>query len=160
MLPVVVIVSFMVYSLILLLRAIQSTPSWAIGASPEQYQRTRVELGLDQPGYLQYLTWLQRLLSGDLGRSVVNKQPVIDAIVAGAPVTLQLSLMGMVLSILVSLPLGTLAAVHRDSSVDAAASLLALVGVCVPFFWLGLLLILLFSVGLHWLPACGLRAVL
>ena len=155
MLPVVVIVSVLVYSLILLL---PGDPVYAIlgdGASPEQYQRTRVELGLDQPGYLQYLSWLRRLLSGDLGRSVVNKQPVVEAIAAGAPVTLQLSLMGMLLSILVSLPLGTLAAVHRDSSIDAAASLMALIGVCIPFFWLGLLLILLFSVALHWLPAGG-----
>src|SRR5438874_2560776 len=77
------------------------------------------------------------------------------AIAAGAPVTLQLSLMGMILSIIVSVPLGTLAAARRDSSIDAVASLLALVGVCVPFFWMGLLLILLFSVGLHWLPAGG-----
>ncbi|MBA5941944.1 MAG: ABC transporter permease [Methanophagales archaeon] len=115
----------------------------------------RTELGLDQPVYIQYLRWLSNVLQGDLGYSFRTDRPVLDEILARLPATIQLALAGMLASLLISIPVGIISATRQYSAVDNVSMFGALLGVSMPNFWLGLLLILFFSVYLGWLPVFG-----
>lgn len=115
----------------------------------------RTELGLDQPVYIQYLRWLSNVLQGDLGYSFRTDRPVLDEILARLPATIQLALAGMLVSLLISIPVGIISATRQYSAVDNVSMFGALLGVSMPNFWLGLLLILFFSVYLGWLPVFG-----
>jgi len=121
-------------------------------ATAEDVARLRLELGLDRPLPVQYLSFVSRALRGDLGTSLRSGQPVAREIGdrIGATATLTLAAMGI--AILVGVLLGTLAAIQRSSAVDALIMMIALVGISMPTFWSGLLLILLFSLTLGWFP--------
>lgn len=121
-------------------------------ATAEDVARLRLELGLDRPLPVQYLSFLSRALRGDLGTSLRSGQPVAREIGdrVGATATLTLAAMGI--AILVGVLLGTLAAIQRSPAVDALIMMIALVGISMPTFWSGLLLILLFSLTLGWFP--------
>lgn len=125
------------------------------GMSPEAIQRIRVELGLDQPLHRQYLSFLGRIGRGDLGRSIFSNQPVGTMIRGQLGSTLQLTVAGIVTAILIGVPLGIIAAVRHNSWVDTVSMSVALLGVSMPSFWLGLLLIFLFAVKLNWVPVVG-----
>lgn len=125
------------------------------GMTPEAVQRIRVQLGLDQPLYVQYFQFLGRTLRGDLGRSIFNNQPVSAMIGGQVGSTLQLTLAGIATAILIGVPLGIVAAVRHNSWLDTASMSVALLGVSMPSFWLGLLLIFLFAVKLNWVPVVG-----
>jgi peptide/nickel transport system permease protein len=124
-------------------------------ATPQVEQMLRHQLGLDRPLYVQYGLWLDHALHGDFGFSFHSNAPVASEIVARLPVTIELTLVTMVLSVVIAVPLGTLAALRRNTRLDAAISSLGTLGLAMPAFWLGILLILLFAVRLHWLPASG-----
>lgn len=124
-------------------------------ASPAAVAAIRTELGLDRPLPMQYLRWLGRLMQGDLGRSIRTHQPVIEAIVSRLPVTLELSLLSLLVALVIGLPAGVLAAIRRNSLLDIASTALALMGVSLPNFFLGILMILLFSLWLGVLPPSG-----
>jgi peptide/nickel transport system permease protein len=115
----------------------------------------RAKLGFDRPLPLQYLEWLGRALRGDLGRSLRTNQPVTQAIVDRLPVTLELMIAALIVSLLIAVPMGILSAVKRNSGVDLAGTLFALVGFSMPGFWLGLILIYVFALVLRWLPPSG-----
>lgn len=115
----------------------------------------RAELGLDQPLPIQYLRWVTNVLRGDLGRSIRTNQPVTEAIVSRLPVTIELSVLSLLLSLIIGLPTGIVAATRRNSSVDLASTGLALVGISLPSFFLGILLILVFALWLRWVPPSG-----
>jgi nickel transport system permease protein len=115
----------------------------------------RQQLGLDRPLPLQYLDWLAGAVRLDLGTSWATQRPVLTDILQAIPATLQLAGAAMALVLLAGLPLGLLAALHRDRWPDHLTRALALLGVSLPNFWLGFLLVLLFSVQLGWLPAMG-----
>jgi peptide/nickel transport system permease protein len=126
----------------------------------EDVDRIRHNLGLDAPLPLQYLTWLTGLLHGDLGRSLTDGQPVLDHILERLPNTLELTLTAVVLAVLIAIPLGVAGALRRGSAIDHVTTGLSVTGVAVPTFWLGLLMILVFSVSFHawglpWLPSGG-----
>ncbi len=125
------------------------------GARPEAVARLREQLGLDLPLHEQYLRYLNDLLHGDLGRSLFTHRPVTEIIAQSAPSTLELAFAAMALAIILGLTLGILAAVYQDSWIDNAAMSLAVIGVSMPSFWLALLLIFAFSLGLEWLPSGG-----
>jgi peptide/nickel transport system permease protein len=112
----------------------------------------RHELGLDQPLYLQYVSWVGRLAQGDLGRSVRTHQPVVEDVGRRIRPSLELAALAMVISILVALPVGIVSATHRNSLVDRMGTTFALFGICMPNFLIALLLIFVFGVVLHWLP--------
>jgi peptide/nickel transport system permease protein len=121
----------------------------------EQAQALRHSLGLDKPLAAQYLSFLGDAMRGDFGTSFRYDQPALSLVLERLPATLELSLGALLLSILVALPLGIAAAVRRGSYIDWLASLLAVAGQSTPIFLLGLLLILIFAVNLHWLPSSG-----
>jgi len=123
--------------------------------TPEELEAIRVRLGLDQPIWMQYLFYVERLAHGDLGRSIVGDQPVIDILLTRFPATLALTVASLAIAVVVGMSLGFLAAYRRGTWVDAGAMILAIVGVSMPHFWLGLLLLFLFAITLQWLPVAG-----
>ncbi len=122
---------------------------------PAVLELLRAKYHLNDPLPLQYLAWLVNALHGDLGISLRTNQPVLALIVEKLPVTLQLAIMAMTFALLIGIPLGVLAAVKRNTLIDYIVSLIALAGLSVPNFWLGIMLILVVSVKLGWLPASG-----
>lgn len=125
------------------------------GLSTETIARIRVEEGLDAPLYVQYLKWLNHVLHGDLGRSLVTGKPVSSEFLARFPATLKLALASMIVALLIAIPVGIISATKQYSVVDNASMVGALIGVSMPNFWLGLLLMLLFALYLGLLPVCG-----
>jgi len=123
--------------------------------SPEVVEAYRIRMGFDQPIYVQYLRWLNNMLHGDFGYSYMSEKPVADAVINSFKATLKLSFVSMVISILVSLPLGILAAIKHNTIIDDLCRLGALIGVSIPNFWQAFLLIMLFSIYLDWLPVAG-----
>lgn len=122
---------------------------------PQVLAAIRAELGLDRPLHEQYLIWMGKVLSGDFGFSWRIRVPVGELILAKLPVTFQLASMAFVIALLIGVPLGILSAVRRDTPADWAANGAALFGISTPNFWLGIMMILLFSVELGWLPPSG-----
>jgi peptide/nickel transport system permease protein len=124
-------------------------------SDPATIARLRQDLGFDRPAHAQYLDWLGRLVRGDWGRSFRTGQPVLGAIGARLPVTLELTVLSLGLAIGLALALGILAAVRRHTRVDFAVSLLTALGSAMPNFWIAILLILLFALQLRLLPSSG-----
>src|SRR6185503_10792031 len=122
---------------------------------PAVLEQIRREYRLDQPIYIQYLYWIGGVLSGNLGESMRLKEPVLTLITQKFPVTLQLALMAIVISLSIGVTAGVVSAVKKNTPVDYAVNLVALWGISTPNFWLGIMLIFLFAVYLGWLPASG-----
>ena len=154
--PVVVGVSAVVFSIVHLL---PGDPVLAIlsgaNATPEQERELRAQLRLEDPLALQYVRFIARAVVGDLGRSIFTRRPVSEEIAEQLPSTLELAATAIGIAVVVGLTLGLLAAVWHNTWIDRAAMLVALGGVSMPSFWLGLLLIFVFSLQLGWLPATG-----
>jgi len=124
-------------------------------ATPEMIANLRQQLGLDQPFYVQFANYFADAVRGDLGRSMINSDPVLPKILTHFPATLALTLASTAVSVVVGVLLGVLSAVHRNGWIDIAARLVGLFGISMPTFWSGILLILIFSVSLGWFPAMG-----
>jgi ABC-type dipeptide/oligopeptide/nickel transport system permease component len=131
----------------------------ALYMSPEgtraDYEVLRAALGFDRPLPEQYGQFLWRAVHGDFGRSLRHRQPTLPLVLQRFPATLTLALAAMALAVLLALPLGILSAVRRNSLLDSGSMMVALAGQCMPTFWLGILLILVFAVNLRWLPVYG-----
>jgi len=115
----------------------------------------RRQLGLDRPIHVQYAHWMWRLLQGDLGRSIRNGEPVVESVGRRLRPSLELALLAMLIAVVVAFPLGMLSAARRNTPVDGAGTVFALVGICMPNFLIALLLIFAFGVTLRWLPVSG-----
>jgi peptide/nickel transport system permease protein len=122
-------------------------------ADPDTIARLRQDLGFNRPVYVQYGDWLGRLICGDWGRSFRTGQPVLEAIVARLPLTLELGFLSLVLALGLALALGILAAVRRHTTTDFTIGVLTAVGTAMPNFWLAILLILMFALYLRILPS-------
>ncbi|HLQ63537.1 MAG TPA: ABC transporter permease [bacterium] len=142
----------------LLIRLIPGDPARIIAgllASDDEVRRLRVELGLTQPLYMQYLIFFTGLLHGNLGLSAATRAPVLEEIALRLRPTVLLAVSSIAVATLVGLAAGIISATRRYSILDYLAMTLAVLGVSIPVFWLGLMLMLLFAVYLHWLPAGG-----
>lgn len=129
-------------------------------ATAEEMDRVRRALGLDQPLVIQYLAWLREVLSGNLGTSLYTNQPVIEEILKRFPNTILLTVAAIVLAIILGMPLGILAATRRGTAFDSSSMVVSVMGWSMPNFWLGLMLIIVFSVWLRWLPTGGMYDIM
>jgi len=124
-------------------------------ATAEDVERFRERMGFDEPVYRQYGTYLKGLLVGDLGRSMRYRRPVLELVLERLPATIELAGVAAILAVLVAVPAGIVSAIKRDSLYDNAFMFLSVFDQSVPIFWLGIVMILVFSVQLHWLPTSG-----
>lgn len=155
LIPTLFLVSVMIFMLQQLLPGDPALVMAGEEKDPEVIEQIRKQYRLDQPLPIQYLYWIGGVLQGDLGESMRIKQPVASLIADKLPVTLQLATMAMGFALLIGIPAGILSAVKKGTAWDTAANVFALWGLSTPNFWLGILLIFLFSVQLGWLPASG-----
>lgn len=154
--PVLLVVSIMVFSILYLLPGDPVELMLAdVGADKARMEVLRDQLGLNDPVYVQYGRFLWKAVQGDFGRSIRSNRPVTETIASQLPATLQLAAAAMGFAILVGVTLGTIAAIKHNSWIDNAVMALAVIGVSMPIFWLGLLMIFFFSLHLGWLPATG-----
>ncbi len=153
--PVLLGVATLVFALIHLVPGDPAQAMLGDGASHEEVLRLQHTLGLDRPLLTQYKSFLVGIVRGDLGTSFRYNTPVTAQIREKFPNTAALALAAMLVAVVIAIPLGILAAVYRGTFVDHAAMTLALLGICMPNFWLGPLLAILFAVRLGWLPVSG-----
>ncbi len=142
-----------------MLRAVPGDPLAAMlfdVGDPEAAEVLRVKYGLDKPVYVQYVKWLSRVLQGDLGNSIYGSRISVSRIVSEAlPRTLSLAGLSFIIALAIAVPAGLISAIKRHSSLDHAVTIVAFLGLSMPDFWLGILLIIVFAANLHWLPAIG-----
>jgi len=153
--PTLFFVSVLIFSLQQLLPGDPALVMAGEERDPAVIEQIRKQYRLDQPIPVQYIYWVKGVLSGDFGESLRVKAPVLDLIAQKLPVTLQLGSMAIVIAFLIGIPAGIISAVKKGTAWDYAANLFALWGISTPNFWLGIMLIFLFSIKLGWLPASG-----
>ena len=154
--PVLLGVSIIVFSI---MHVIPGDPVQLIfsgtGANLEQRQAMRHALGLDRPLPVQYAYYVANAIRGDLGQSIQFKQPVIELILERMPATIELTVASLFIALIVAFPVGVISAVKRNSIVDRVAMTVTTLGISLPTFWVGIMLIMLVSVNLGWLPGFG-----
>lgn len=152
--PVIILTSFVVFLMLFLIPG--DPASIYVGenqATPERLAEIRRQMGLDRPFFVQYGDFLWNAVRGDLGRSLQTNRPVTEEIADRLPNTIQLAVAAMAIAIVIGMGLGLVAGLNRGRWLDSLSMVFALLGVSVPIFWLGLLLIMLFAVRLGWFPA-------
>lgn len=160
MIPVVLGVICIVFILSVITPGDPVTALVGTDASPEVQAAMRSQLGLDQPVYIQFVNYVVKIVTrGDFGKSYATNQPVLKEILDRFPVTLKLTLASVIVSLILSIPLGLISAVKRYSWIDNASMAISLIGVSIPQFWFGLMTLLLFAVKLRWLPASGINGI-
>jgi peptide/nickel transport system permease protein len=161
LIPVLILVSIAVF---LIIRIIPGDPVLVmLGIDPEerariseeQYEALKHQLGFDRPIYVQYVNWVSKIVQGDMGLSLRSRRPIFEVIFERYPATLYLALTALVTGVLIAIPMGVIAAVRQNTGADYAAMGFALWGIAMPNFWLALMLIVLFSLKLGWLPSIG-----
>lgn len=153
--PVLFFVSLIVFSLINLIPGDPARIMLGEEASKEAYEALRKQMGLDRPVYVRYAIWLSHVARGDLGRSVRDGRPVLDTLLLKLPVTIELATTSLLVAWLIAIPAGALAAWKQRTALDYAATTVALAGISIPNFWLGIMLIYLLAVNLRLLPPSG-----
>ena len=154
---VIVLVGALVISF-LILRIVPGDPAVMMLsdlATPDEIARVRIALGVDQPVWIQFGIYVKQILTGDFGVSYRSQTPALSLVLGYLPATFQLAVAALLITIGISVPFGAVAAVRKGSWIDNLLSGLALIGQSVPVFWLGIMLILTFSVQLRWLPTSG-----
>ena len=161
LIPVLILVSLAVF---LIVRIIPGDPVLVmLGVDPEerarfseeQYQALQRQLGFDRPIYVQYFNWVKKITQGDFGLSLRSRRPIFEVILERYPATIYLAVIALLLGLAIAIPSGVIAAVRQNTTADYAAMGFALWGIAMPNFWLALMLIVLFSLTLGWLPSIG-----
>ena len=155
LIPTLFFVSVLIFSLQHLLPGDPALVMAGEERDPNVIAKIRQQYRLDEPIPVQYIYWAKGVISGDLGESLRIKVPVLDLIAQKLPVTMQLASMAIIIAFLIGIPAGIVSAVKKGTAWDYGANLFALWGISTPNFWLGIMLIFLFSVQLDWLPASG-----
>ena len=154
--PHLLIVTIVLFFLIHLLPGNAATMILGDSSSSiDQLQQLESQMGFDQPVHIQYLQWLKNILLGDLGTSYLTGYPVANRIAERLPVTLELISLSILLAILIGIPIGIICAVKRNSAIDYFFSTILTVGIAMPAFWAGMLMIIVFAINLNILPASG-----
>ncbi|MBV8623591.1 MAG: ABC transporter permease [Herbaspirillum sp.] len=153
--PTLILVSMVVFSLLAVLPGDPVAAILGMEATPEAAAALRLKLGLDDPLLVQYARWLWAVLHGDLGRSFIDNTPVAEALWQRLPVTIELAFGSFLVALVIAVPAGILSAARPRGWANAIGTLIALFGMSVPHFWLGMMFIILFAVKLGWLPASG-----
>ncbi len=153
--PVLLFVSVIVFTLINLIPGDPARIMLGEEASKTALEALRKEMGLDRPLFVRYLVWLTHVLRGDLGRSVRDGRPVLDTLLLKLPVTVELAAASLVVAWAIAIPAGIVAAWKQRTALDYAATTVALAGISIPNFWLGIMMIYLLAVNLRWLPPSG-----
>ncbi|MEC0245214.1 ABC transporter permease [Paenibacillus chitinolyticus] len=159
LIPILLFISIVSFALI---RLAPGDPVFSFvtpNMSPEDVERIRQNMGLDQPLYIQYGLWLKNVLAGNFGYSLNNHRPVLTLIVERLPATIGLMGSAFLLSLLVAVVLGLISAVYKNKPADRVLSLLSYIGISLPGLWFALILIYVFTVKLHWLPSMGMRTI-
>jgi peptide/nickel transport system permease protein len=158
LLSTAIVVLGVVTIVFLLIHLVPGDPVQAMlgeSAQPTDLEALREALGLNQPLFIQWWDYMIGLFQGDLGESLYSKEPIIDILVERFPATLELAIAGLCIAVLIALPLGSIAALRKDTVWDNGSMVFSLLGVSIPNFWLGPLLILFFSMTLGWFPVNG-----
>ena len=155
MIPITLGILTLIFSLIHLIPGDPAMQIAGEGARPQDVLNVRKALGLDQPLWKQYVTYLNNLAHGDLGQSFRTNQSVAREIAVRYPATMQLAFGAMFVALLVAFPLGIVSAIYRNSWIDNVARFFALIGVSMPSFWFGPLLIIAFAINREWFPVSG-----
>lgn len=153
--PVLFLLTLIVFSMLYLIPGDPVEMMLGAEADPRAVAALRNELGLNHPLYEQYLVWLGRVLQGDLGRSFRTNEPVAEAVMKRLPVTLELTILSLLVSLAIGLPAGIISATRRNSHLDALSTTVAMLGVSLPSFFLGILMIFVFALHLRWLAPSG-----
>lgn len=159
MIPVVILVSIFSFMIIHFAPGDPINMYIRQDMTQQEIDELRVDLGLDGTIAEQYLAWLSNICRGNWGNSLINHQPVAKQIFEKLPATLLLMGTSFILSILMSIPLGLLSGMKKNKAADQFISIFAYIGISIPAFWLALMLIIIFSLNLHWLPSNGMRTV-
>ena len=155
MIPVMLGVTLVVF---LIMQLVPGDPARMLageGATPEQIEAVRQSLGLDRPMVEQYMTYLGNVLQGDLGKSMITNAPVLEEILIRLPTTVELALASILVAVTIGLLAGIVSATKQNSWADMSIMVVALLGVSMPSFWIGLMLMYYFSVELGWFPVAG-----
>ncbi|WP_404448802.1 ABC transporter permease [Sutcliffiella horikoshii] len=155
MIPVLIGVTLVVF---LIMQMVPGDPAVLLageGASKETIEEIRTQLGLNQPLYIQYFDYLTNIFKGDLGVSIKNNKPVLDEILVRLPITMELALFSILITIVLGMAAGIISAIKPYSVSDLSVMLIALIGISIPSFWFGLMLMYIFSVKLQILPVAG-----
>ncbi|MEA4892023.1 MAG: ABC transporter permease [Peptococcaceae bacterium] len=155
LIPVVLAVSFIIFTIMSFTPGDAAMIILGEEATPEALEELREEMGLNDPFLVQYFNYLKNALQGDFGTSYRTKEPVFSETFARFPTTLKIVGIGILLSVVISIPIGVMAAVKQYSVFDNITLFVSLVTNCLPNFWIGMLLMLVFSLALGWLPATG-----
>ncbi|AXP02624.1 ABC transporter permease [Pseudomonas fluorescens] len=153
--PTLILVSLFVFTLQKLLPGDPVLAMAGEERDPAVMEYLRDKYRLNDPIPVQYLSWVGNVLTGDFGTSLRTEQPVITLLASKLPVTLELAVLALLIALLIGIPTGIISAVRKGTVVDYGANVIALSGISIPHFWLGILLIMVFAVKLQWLPASG-----
>ena len=160
LLPIIVFATFVVFSLLQLVPGDPAVTLAGDYASRERIEEIRQIYGLDKPLLVQYGLWLWHAVQGDLGRSLLSSAPVTELIAQRLPNTILIATYSLIIATLIGVPLGVLSATRSGSRLDAFVTSIASLGVALPSFWLAIILVANFSLGLHWFPATGAKSLL
>lgn len=158
LLVTLILVSIVIFAILMVIPGDPAQIILGIHATPESLQNLRRQLGLDQPIAIQYLNYMKGFFTGDLGRSITYEVSVTSLILQRLQVTIPLAILSILFAIVFSIPSGIYASLHRNRIGDYGVMVLSQIGLAIPAFWAGILLILLFAVTLHWLPAGGFQS--
>jgi peptide/nickel transport system permease protein len=147
--------SIIVFTIVRLIPGDPAAVMLGTEATPQALAQIRKEMGLDEPLFVQYVKWVQNVLAGNFGTSWVSKKPAIELILGALPVTVQLVGCAFLVALVIAFPAGIFSAIRPRSWVDQGSTTFALLGISLPNFWLGIMLVLLFALQLRWLPPSG-----
>lgn len=155
MIPVLIGISIVVFFAVRLIPGDFATITLGTQYTDEAAALLREKYGLNQPIIIQYLIWLRGILSGDFGYSYISRKPVLELLASRLPVTLELTFLSLLMAVVFGIPMGFWAACKRNKLPDSAVTVIGLLGISIPNFWLGTMMILLFSLRLHLFPTGG-----